>query len=113
YYEAHGYFATKVTLAEARPRADQRAMDVVIGVDEGMPTHIGDVRVFGLGEVEHAVKKQIDQEQFAIRRGQIFLHADYLRFKENILGILKAHGHAWAQADGKVVVDPVHNVANV
>ena len=113
FYEAHGYYGAKVTLAEARPRANPSSLDVVIGIDEGGPTHIGDVRVYGLGDLDSDTKKRVDEQQLGLRRGQVFVHADYVLYKELMLGILKARGYAWARADGKVTVDPAHDMADI
>ncbi len=113
YYEAHGYYGTKVTMAEARPSTDPLALDVVIGVDEGAPTRIGDVRVLGLGDIDSTTRKLVDDAQFGLRRGQVFQHPDYVRYKEGLLGILKNNGYAWASAQGKVLVDPVRDIANI
>jgi translocation and assembly module TamA len=112
FYEQHGYYATKVTLAEARPRA-AGGLDVVIVVEEGPPTLIGDVKVMGLGDVDGATRAKVHKAQLGLRRGQVFHHADYERFKDDVLRILRRHGYEDAKVAGVVDVIPSDNQANV
>lgn len=113
YYRAHGYFNAEVTVAEARPRADGRSFDVVLGVDEGPPTRLDEVRVIGTGKLDPSTKHLVEEAQLALRRGQTLLHARYLALKDELLGIMKARGYPWAIVDGEVIVDRARNTADV
>lgn len=84
FYETQGYFAAKVVRAEAKPRPRSRAVDVYIAVEEGPPTLIGLVQVFGIDGLDDDTRNRVQQHQLGLRRGQVFRHADYLHFKTSL-----------------------------
>ncbi len=110
FYEQRGFYATKVVLAEAKPR-NQLARDVVIAVEEGPATLIGDVRVFGVDGLDDKTRYRIHQYQLGLRRGQVFKHADYLQFKESLQRVLKNAGYADTVVEGTVDITPKDNLA--
>jgi translocation and assembly module TamA len=113
YYQASGYYAAKVVLARGTPRADRNEVDVVIAVEEGAPTRIGDVRVFGTDMLDDQTRYAIGQHQLGLRRGQVFHHADYLRFKETLQRELVKRGFRAATVEGQVEVSRSSNLAQV
>jgi translocation and assembly module TamA len=110
FYEEKGYYAAKVTLAEARPSA--RGLDVVIAVQEGAATLIGDVKVMGVADLDDQTRDKVHKAQLGLRRGQVFHHADYERFKGDVLRVLRQHGYPNAEIAGRVDVT-LNNEANV
>jgi outer membrane protein assembly factor BamA len=113
YYEENGYYAAKVVLAEAQPGSRPRARKVVIAVEEGSATLIGDVRIMGLADVDSRTKAKAHKTQLGLRRGQVFHHADYEQFKGDVLHVLRKHGFANAKVSGLVDVVPTQNLANI
>ena len=113
FYEARGYYAAKVVLAEGKQHKDSPAVDVVIGVEEGPPTLVGDVAVFGIDALDQNTRKKIGQYQLGLRRGQVFHHENYTRFKTSLSKELKRRGFENAKVEGEVEVVPQTNLANI
>ena len=113
YYEEHGYYAAEVVLAEAKPKPNTHAVEVVIAVEEGAPTLIGDVAVMGLGDVEPATQAKLRAAQRGLRRGQVFHHADYETFKLDLLRLLTSNGFPHAKITGLVDVVAKDNLVNI
>ncbi len=113
YYERRGYYAAKVVLAEGRP--DPRGgVDVVLAIEEGAPTMIGDVRVLGSNTVDDRdARRAVHRYQLGLRRGQVFHHDDYLKFKADLVRVLRKRGYAAAQVEGVIDVQSKDNLANI
>lgn len=113
FYEQNGYFASKVVLAKAEPRPNEKGVDVVIAVEEGAPTYIGDVKVMGLADVDADTRAKAHKAQRGLRRGQVFHHADYDTYKGDLLTLLHRNGYPQAKVSGLVDVVPTQNLANI
>jgi outer membrane protein assembly factor BamA len=112
YYERRGYYAAKVVMSEGKP--DPRGgVDVVIAVEEGAPTMIGDVRVLGTDAVDRETRAELHRYQLGLRRGQVFHHDDYMKFKTDLLRVLKKRGYADAQVEGVINIQPNDNLADI
>lgn len=111
YYRTHGFYNAQIVVCEARPRGDGKEVDVVIAVNEGAPTLVNDLRVVGTSALPSATKRDVDEMELAIRRGQVFVYSRYVGLKDGMLGILKAHGFPWAAIEGDVLVDRASNTA--
>lgn len=113
YYEQHGYFAARVQHAEGRPVPNSRAIDVLVVVEEGPATRIGDVEVFGLDSVDPKTRRRLQQYQLGQRRGQVFLHESYTNFKHSLARELTRRGYADTKIEGVVDVSPTDNLAHI
>lgn len=113
YYEQRGYFAARVQHAEGRPAPDGRAVDVVVVVEEGPATRIGDVEVFGLDTVDAKTRKRLQQYQLGQRRGQVFEHESYTNFKHSLARELTKRGYVDTKIEGVVDISPTENLANI
>ncbi len=113
FYETKGYYATKVIHSEGKPRTGSLAVDVLLGVEEGPPTLIGDVSVFGIDGLDDKTRKQVQQYQLGLQRGQVFHHDDYLKFKASLTKQLKKHGYGDTVIEGVVDIVPQTNLANI
>jgi outer membrane protein assembly factor BamA len=112
YYERRGYYAAKVVMAEGRP--DPRGgVAVVLAVEEGAPTMIGDVRVLGSNTVDGETRAELHRYQLGLRRGQVFHHDDYMKFKADLVRVLKKRGYTAAQVEGVIDVQSNDNLANI
>ena len=99
-------------VAEGRP--DPRGgVDVVLAVEEGAPTMIGDVRVLGGDAVDRETRAELHRYQLGLRRGQVFHHDDYLKFKADLVRVLKKRGYRAAEVEGVIDVQPHDNLANI
>jgi len=112
YYRERGYYAAEVKVA-ANPRPDGRAIDIQITIHEGLPTRIKELRLLGTGDLTPEPQRRVEEAQLALRRGQIFVHHQYLELKDELTGSLKDLGYPWAKVAGEVQVDPKRNVADV
>jgi outer membrane protein assembly factor BamA len=113
FYQSNGYYAARVVLARGTPRQDAREVDVVIAVEEGPPTRIGDVRVYGTDTLDEQTRASIGQHQLGLRRGQVFHHADYVQFTQTLLRELIKRGYRAAKVDGDVEISRSRNLAYV
>jgi outer membrane protein assembly factor BamA len=113
FYEMNGYYAAKIVLTEAKPMGPGGAVNVVIGVEEGPPTLIGDVKVFGIDGLDTKTRKQVQRYQLGLRRGQVFHHADYEQFKSDLTHVLAKRGFSRAVVEGEVDVSPTTNLADI
>lgn len=113
YYEQHGYFAARVQHAEGRPAPNGRAIDVVIAVEEGPATRIGDVEVFGLDTVDAKTRRRLQQYQLGQRRGQVFVHESYANFKHSLARELLRRGYTDTKVEGVVDISPTDNLAHI
>ncbi|MEO6952433.1 MAG: POTRA domain-containing protein [Polyangia bacterium] len=113
YYESQGYYAAKVVQAEARKVPGSNAVDIVMSVREGPPTLIGDVQVFGVDGLDKKTRKKIQQYQLGLRRGQVFHHSDYEKFKGDLTRVLKKLGYDETSVEGSVEIAPSTNLATI
>jgi len=102
-YAAHGYFLARVRSVTVSGAGDD-AVDVTIDVDEGPPTVVEKVEVFGLEPLgDKRAAKVVDK--LPIRQGEPFVHQRYLAAKGLIHARLVADGYAFAQVHGVARVD--------
>lgn len=113
YYETQGYYAAKVVQAEGRKVPNSNAIDVVMAVQEGPATLIGDVQVFGVDGLDAATRKKVQNYQIGLRRGQVFRHDDYETFKGDLTRILKKKGYDETAVEGSVEIAPSNNLATI
>jgi len=113
YYRERGYYAAEVRVAATPRKKDARAVDVRIEVHEGLPTRIQELRLLGTGDLGPVPQRRVEEAQLAVRRGQIFVHHQYLELKDELTGSLKNLGYPWASVMGEVQVDPKRNVADI
>ena len=113
YYQARGYFDAAVDTLSAKPHAGGRSVDVLIAVDEGVPTRLDDLRVLGTAGLAPELRHLLEAHQLELRRGQVFVHGRYLALKDRLAGELKDHGYPWAAIDGDVRVDRARATAQV
>jgi translocation and assembly module TamA len=108
FYHARGYFDARAVSAEVvpwrGPPEAPRAVDVHFIIDEGLPTHITEVAVNGLGEQPFSHKLELLVHQ-KLRVGDRFDHQDYLEAKHTLHDELYQLGYAWAEVDGRVEID--------
>lgn len=105
FYRARGYFSARVVSADAIPRKDGKSVDVKITVEEGDPTHIGELRIDGLdnlGKRGEALERSVRSK---LKSGAILVHADYLAARDEPEHRLKSRGFAWAHTEGQVEVN--------
>jgi translocation and assembly module TamA len=111
FYRAQGYFSAEVTDVTVKKREDGESVDVLFSVDEGLPTKIREVRLDGIGELHESVRRKL--ERLRLKRGQVFVHDEYLEQKDQLLGVLKAHGHPFPEVEGEVRVDRDRRTADI
>lgn len=113
YYETQGYFAAKVVQAEGRKVAGSKAVDVIIAVQEGPATLIGDVKIFGIDGLDRKTRTLIQKYQYGLRRGQVFHHDDYDKFKGDLTHVLQKLGYDETAVEGSVDIAPSNNLATI
>lgn len=114
FYEENGYYATKVVLAEGKTQPKKPlARDVVLSVEEGPPTVIGDVKVFGVDGLDDKTRRRLQQYQLGLRRGQVFRHDEYEKFKQTMSREVKNGGYDQAVVEGAVDIGPKSNLATI
>ncbi|HWV37124.1 MAG TPA: POTRA domain-containing protein [Vulgatibacter sp.] len=109
-YADNGYFAAEVSVRVIAAGADE--VDVVFQVEEGPPTLVRSLTILGLeGLPEASVAKILQAPPLSV--GRIFVEADYLGLKEQIVSRLEERGHATAKAEGTVEIAPEEGSADV
>jgi len=112
FYADRGYFDTHIGRRRIDPRADG-SVDITIALDEGQATHIDQVRWVGIGAA-------LDQARWSriaagkdVAPGQ---PADYDRYeatKNEIKGLLKEDGYAYAEVVGDMAIDRDRHLATI
>jgi translocation and assembly module TamA len=115
FYAANGFFDARVKKRVVTPVEQGKAVDVRLEVDEGAPTNVTAIRLFGPPCPASNTKSRARptfksnacrelEEQVAIAVGSRFNHAQYLGAKARIKTFLRQHGYAYADVGGKVFV---------
>lgn len=112
YYQAQGYFNAEIAYTKVEPRRGH-SVEVIIGVEEGLPTLIDEMTIAGREKLDPKALAAVEKTELALRRGQRFVHEEYLHLKDAILSAVKERGYAFAALDGDVTVDRSRNVALV
>jgi outer membrane protein insertion porin family len=100
HYNEHGYYQAHVVSALARTVGLQ--VDVFIVIEEGEPSHFGDVVIKGAPGGDGLDAASL-RELFGIRTGEIADHDRYMDGKHRIGRRLVAHGYLFAQIVGHMV----------
>jgi translocation and assembly module TamA len=101
FYRARGYFDAHVVGSEII-RRDAESVDVVLHVEEGVPTRVAEIRVRGA-----------EAPPGGLTVGDPFDHARYLAWKDELAARLRSRGFAWPKVSGRVEIDRAAHRANI
>lgn len=110
YYYARGYFDAKVVSENIVENPAEKTVRISITVSEGEPTHVATVSIEGIERVERGERLKAG---LALVEGEIFSEADYLAARQQIDVELDRLGYAYAEVEGRVVVDARTRKADV
>lgn len=104
FYADRGFFDARVVRRQVTPRADG-AVDIAITLDEGKPTHVAQI-------LWQSTDTPFDEKRWRAVAAEnevvVGRNADYAHYeatKNQIEGLLKEDGYAWAKVTGDMAVD--------
>jgi outer membrane protein assembly factor BamA len=107
YLRAHGYSSAQVAPALVRPHRPG-SVDIVFDIIQGPPTHIRSLQIIGFDSFDKNANRKLRSQP-----ARIFVHSDYLADKQLLLDGARARGHAWAEVNGKVLIDRAAQTADI
>jgi outer membrane protein assembly factor BamA len=113
YYRARGYYEAHVRAGRVEETGDGHVA-VTIGVEEGPPVNVGEVRIDGVAQIPiddaaavfSAVRRQL-------RKGRAFDEDRFQKAQGNLVHALGDRGYAFATATGSAEVDLGRHLADV
>lgn len=110
FYYARGYFDAKIVSENVSERPDKKEVRIAITISEGTPTTVSDIVVEGVD----GKKSQAELvSNISVKRGEVFTQAKYLESRQLLRQQLERAGYAYAQVEGRVVIDARKHQAQV
>ncbi|WP_373049623.1 outer membrane protein assembly factor [Vulgatibacter sp.] len=109
-YQEQGFYAAQVD-SEVRSLGDDE-VEIDFLVNEGPPTEIRTFLVEGLDDLEPEVLAKVLEDP-PLERGDRFVEADWLAWKESVVARLRNRGYADASVEARVEVGPAEGTADL
>ena len=110
FYYARGYFDAKVVSENIVEDPEKREVRISVSISEGEPTKVSMIEVDGIDRLE--LDRDL-REDLVLREGDIFTQGGYLDARKQMGTELERAGYAYAQVEGRVIVDAREREASV
>jgi outer membrane protein assembly factor BamA len=110
-YADHGYFDARVTRHQVTHRPDD-SVDIVVALDEGLPTAVRQVTVQGLPAGWEARARKLGAKS-AVEPHRTFDYGGFTTFKADLDRALREDGYAYAHVEGDAAVDRDARTADI